>query len=339
MSFLSALVLLLSSLFAGQSEGQMPPISVIDFYGLRMVSEAQARQALRIKEGDTPPESTLAARLRLEALPGVTQARLEFVCCNKGKTTLYVGLAEKGSPAMEFRPAPTGSVRLYADVLQAGAAFDKAFSEAMQLGDMAEDEGDGQSMMRYPPARAAQQQFVKLAAIHQAQLRDVLRNSADPAQRALAAQVLAYVADKKQVVDDLVYAMTDPSDDVRNNAMRALWLIALLQQRSPDLGIHVPAGPFVDLLNSIVWTDRNKASLTLSELTEKRDPETLKMLRERALPALVDMAKWHAMGHAEPALLILGRIGGMSDADIEADCNKDDRQPIISAALKPAATN
>lgn len=345
------LAILITGLFVGltsplfpvisfkQSEHQGPTIGVIDFYGLRTVSEAQARQALRLKEGDAPPESTLPAQLRLEAIPGVLQSRMIFVCCNAGKATLYVGVEEKGSPTTQFRAAPFGSAHLYADVLEAGAAYEKAYSEAQQLGDMQEDEMDGDSMMRYAPARAVQQQFVKLAALHLAQLRDVLRTGANADQRALAARVLGYAPDKKEVVSDLVYGMSDPSEDVRNNSTRSLWLIGMLAQRKPELGIQVPAQPFVALLNSIVWRDRNKASLALTELTDKRDPAILAALREHALPALVDMARWKAMAHAQSALFLLGRIGGLTDEEIQKDCDKDDRKTIIAAALKPVKTN
>jgi hypothetical protein len=339
MTCLALLALLFSGLFSGQSGSGLPPISVIDFYGLRTISESQAREALRIKEGDLPPDSPLVARLRLQALPGIVEARLIFVCCDAGKTTLYVGIQEKGTPALVFRPAPSGSIRLYNDVLEAGAAFEKAYSDAAQLGELAEDELEGDSMMRYPPARTVQKQFVKLAALHQSQLRDVLRNSANAEQRALAAQVLGYAADKRDVVSDLAYGMGDPDEEVRNNSTRALWLIALLAQRSPELGIEVPFQPFVDLLNSIVWADRNKASLALSDLTDKRDPAILSAIREHALPALVDMARWKAMAHAQPALFLLGRIGGVSEEEIQADCNRGDRKALISAALQPVKTN
>jgi HEAT repeat protein len=45
-------------------------------------------------------------------------------------------------------------------------------------------------------------------------------------QRALAAQVLGYASDKRAVLDDLLGAMHDQSDEVHNNAMRALLVFA-----------------------------------------------------------------------------------------------------------------
>jgi hypothetical protein len=331
------LTLALTMLFSGQSGFQMPAIQTIDFYGLRTVSEAQVRQALKLKEGDVPPESPVPAQLRLEAITGVAQARLNFVCCEKGKTTLYVGIQEKGATGLEFRAAPMGSVRLPFDVSPAGQAFEQAFAMAMSAGDRVDDQSEGHSLMHFPEARAAQKKFISLAALHPAILKDVLRNSADANQRALAAMVLSYAADKRDVVPDLIYGTRDPDDGVRNNCTRALWIIAKFAQRRPDLGIQVSAATFIDLLNSIVWTDRNKSSYALLETTDKRDPAVLAEIRAMALPSLVEMARWKAIGHAQPAIFLLGRIGGMSEDDIQAAIDRGDRQAVISAGVKAAA--
>jgi hypothetical protein len=58
-------------------------------------------------------------------------------------------------------------------------------------------------------------------------------------QRALAAQVLGYVSDKQAVVGDLVQAMSDPFDDVRNNAMRAL--LVFVEDQNGNHGKHIYA--------------------------------------------------------------------------------------------------
>src|SRR5262249_29961629 len=75
-------------------------IGIIDFYGLRHVSEAQARAALTVKEGDTvvigdgPPAFVAESKRRLSALPGVVNAYLNVVCCDGGAGILYVGIDE-----------------------------------------------------------------------------------------------------------------------------------------------------------------------------------------------------------------------------------------------------
>jgi hypothetical protein len=321
----------------GQSDSQLPAIQTIDFYGLRTVSAGQVRKALQIKEGDAPPESPLPAQLRVEAIPRVIHARLNFVCCEKGKTTLYVGIQEQDVPELTFRPAPTGSVRLPFDVLPAGQAFQQAYTMALEAGDHAEDQSEGHSLMHFPEARAVQKKFIALAALHPAILHDVLRNSADANQRALAAMILSYTADKRDVTADLIYGTHDPDDQVRSNCIRALWIIAKFAQRKPELGIQVPPTVFIDLLNSLVWTDRNKSSNALLEITFTRDPAVLAEIRSKALPSLIEMARWKAIAHAQASLFLLGRIGGMSEDDIQAAIDRNDREAVISAGLKAAA--
>jgi hypothetical protein len=42
----------------------------------------------------------------------------------------------------------------------------------------------------------------------------------------------------------------------------------------------------------------------------------LEQLRTEALDPLLEMARWRSLGHAEAALLILGRIAGMDEDTI-----------------------
>lgn len=245
---------------------------------------------------------------------------------------LYVGVEEEGAPALHFRAAPTDSVPLPEDIVHAGETFAAAFDSALAHQDFAEDDSAGHQLMHYPAAREAELAFIPLAARYARQLRDVLRRSADAEARALAVQILAYTADKRSILADLAYAMDDPDAGVRNNAMRALGLIAGLASRRPDLHIAVPFAPFVDLLNSPVWTDRNKASFALLALSASRDSSLFARLRANALPALFDMARWRNPGHAAPACIILGRLGGMSDQEIQDAWVSGDRERFVRAA-------
>ena len=128
--------------------------------------------------------------------------------------------------------------------------------------------------------------------------------------------------------------MDDPDESVRNNATRALAVIAQLASGSPELKIRVPAKPFVSLLNSPVWTDRNKASMALMALSTSRDRELIASLREQALPSLIEMARWKSEGHAFAAFALLGRIGGLSEDAIHTLWSRGDREAVIDTALK-----
>src|SRR5215217_4490443 len=77
-SVLSILLLLPWLPLAAQ---QMPPLGIIDFYGLRTLPESTVRRTLGIREGDPVPDSAGPATRRLRALPGVADARLNLVCC------------------------------------------------------------------------------------------------------------------------------------------------------------------------------------------------------------------------------------------------------------------
>ncbi len=328
------------------SEDQIPPIGVIDFYGLRSLSAAQARQALEIKEGDEIPPSDDAvhkfqqdAQRRLQALPSVEKARLNFVCCDNGKMILYVGIAVKGAPSLTFRPTPQGKVRLPQEIVKAGADFQAAFAVAVNKGDFAEASLQGYSLFHDPGVRKVQQRFPNLADRYAAILRKVLHHSSDAGERAVAAQIIAYRADRQAAVRDLVQAIHDPDGEVRNNAMRALWLMAGFAQKHPEARLNIPAQPFVEMLNSLDWTDRNKSSLALLAVDGNARPQLLKLLRERTLPSLTDMARWKVHGHSDPACTILGRIGNLPEADIEKECSGTNREAVISAAQKSSETH
>jgi hypothetical protein len=328
------LILIPFILLAGSANAQNQRIGIIDFYGLRSVSEQQARDALQIKEGDRVPDSPEQIQRRLQALPNVDQALLGFVCCEAGKTLLYVGIKEKGARSLKFHSAPSGSIRLPETIVRAGDAFFDALTRAIEKGDVGEDESQGHALGSYPEVRAIQERFITFAAQDFKLLRDVLRKSGDAHHRALAAQVIAYAANKRAVVPGLVYGMNDPDDGVRNSSMRALALIADFAQRHPKERIDVPVRPFIEMLNSIVWTDRNKSSLALYKLTEKRDPVILAELRKRALPSLIEMARWKSFGHAYPPFAILGRVENLSEDEIQKYWDDGNREGLIDRASR-----
>ena len=326
--------LLTSLILSTPALAQTAEIGAIDFYGARATPIARLREALKIKENDsiTPELGQLVNRL--QAVPGVQRAAIDAVCCEGGKTTLYVGIEESDTAALVFSPPPTGTIELPEVIIRGYRDFETAFEGAIRAGDFAEDDSQGHSLMHFPAARAAQERFVAIASEHRARLTGVLHQSANREHRAIAAQVLAYSPDKKEIVDDLIRATRDPYTGVRNNAVRALALIARFGRQHPDRGIVVPAQPLVDLLNSLVWTDRNKASLALMQISEAREPELLAILKARALRSLIEMARWKAAGHAFAPFVILGRIAGHPDGRIFSAWEAGRREEIIQAAQR-----
>jgi hypothetical protein len=311
-----------------------PPIGLVEIYGLRHVAEAPVRQAVGLEAGDAFPENDKEIIARIQRVPGVVEARLNGVCCNEGRMVLFVGIREAGTPALVFNPAPHGDVRLPDDIVKTGAEFEQAFVAAVTGGDAEEDRSRGYSLMKNPATRAIQERFPAFAARDLSLLQTVLRESGDASQRALAAQVIAYAPDKAAVAGDLAAAMRDPSSEVRNNAMRALALFAQYAQENPSSHLSVPAAPFVELLNSIDWSDRNKASAALLQLTVGRDPALLNDLRSRALDSLIEMARWKSEGHAYMPFFILGRVAGMKEEDIAATWERKDAEAVVKTAMQ-----
>jgi HEAT repeats/POTRA domain, FtsQ-type len=332
MSWLIFLALLLHA----SQDPQFPPIGIIDLYGLRNISERQVREALQIKEGDPSSVETKEAERKLESLPGVAEAQISLVCCDAGKAVLFVGIREKGTPSLQFRPAPQGKVRLPQDVVQAGDDIQKALSAAVTKGNSGEDDSLGHALANDPSARALQERFVTFAARDLKLLRDVLRHSADAEHRALAAQVIAYTANKQAIVSDLIEAMRDPAEGVRNNATRALAVMAVAARQTTRQPIKIAVRPFIDMLNSTEWTDRNKSSWALLRLTDKRDPAVLSEIHQKALPSLIEMARWKSSGHAYASFFLLGRVAGLPEDDITAAWERSDRLSFIETAIKRA---
>jgi hypothetical protein len=331
------LCILLAAALAARA--QTPSVGVIDFYGLRKATEAQVRSALQLREGDPLPKSKGDVEESLESVRNVVRARLEAVCCQEGKAILYVGVEERGAPHFDYNPAPSGDVRVPEEVHLVYAQFLGAVNRAARSSETTESLSEGHSLLSDPVSREYQLRFVPLADKHFAMLKDALRNSSEAEHRAMAAYVLGYTRNKRAVVADLQAALRDPDDTVRNNAMRALGAIAVLAalQRpgiDPEDRITVQPTWFVEMLDSLIWTDRQTALNVLVTLTERRDASVVSHLRERSLPSLVEMARWKHLAHALPAFILVGRIGGLPENAIETAWSGGRREEVIKQVLQ-----
>lgn len=313
-------------------EDEGPRIGVIDFYGLRTVPEEKIRRALGVHEGGPLPSSKNDTELRLEGLPGIVVARLQAVCCENGKAILYVGIEEKGSPHFAHREPPVDPVLLPGEIHDTYALFLAALNDAVAEEEVEEDLTQGHALMKYAPARAHQERFVELAGKHLDVIRDVLRNSFNEEHRAIAAYVIGYAAAKKDVVPDLLYALRDPDETVRNNAMRSLAAFEVLAKTKPTAGIEIPPTWLIEMVNSVIWTDRATAAVSLVNLTEHGNAEVLAQLRTRSLDALLDMARWKHLPHALPAYILLGRMLGLPEEEIQRNWTSQERLSLVERA-------
>ncbi len=309
-----------------------PRVGLVEVYGTRKVSPEKIKAALKAKPGDPMP-SRLDAEDRIDKVSGVVVSRVEAACCDGNNMVLYVGIEERDTPHIDYHATPTGDTALPADLFTAYRTFLDEVAGSIRGRNADEDLTQGYSLMEDPECRRLQQSFVPAVAANLALVDRVLRESADPEQRAAAAYLLQYGPREpraiKTIVDGLQYGLRDVDDNVRENAMRALKAVAVGAKLHPEQQIRLEPTWFVELMNSVVWSDRRDATRALVNLTENRDPDTLALLRERALPSVVEMARWHDMTAALPAFILAGRLAGLDDAAIKTAWVNGDREAVL----------
>src|SRR3954453_16235924 len=180
--------------------------------------------------------------------------------------------------------------------------------------------------MDNPQARAYLERFIPFATDHLEELRSVLRNGSEPDQRAIAAAVLGYAPKKQDVVNDLQFAVQDPDESVRTNAIRSLNAFAVA-------GIKVSATWFLELLNSVVLGDRMEWVRALLTLPDRGGGDVLQQVKDRSLAALAEMARWKAPRYALPPFLLLARAAGLTDQQAQQSWQKGEREAVIEKAI------
>ena len=326
-SFLAILVLIINS---NALWGQPNQIGIINFYGT-ISNDAELRKCLpfitndtvRFLTGSAYPKAKKAIVDCLLSQPMIKQADISFICCDEkeGKWIVFVGVDTKSKEISQS--TKTSDIKLPAEIKDTYDSLMNLVRVAVEIGEATENDSSGHALMNYLPARQLEEKFITYADKNLSLLREVLGHSKHAEQRQVAAAVIAYYHDKTEIINDLLEAVTDPNEHVRNNAVRAIGIIANYSQRKPDLKIEIPADPFIGMINSISWTDRNKSSLVLLSLTNSRDKQLLKQLKQQALKPILDMAKWKSNGHSMPGYIMLGRIAGWSDKEIMDGANSN----------------
>ncbi len=304
-----------------------PVIGTVDYYGLRKIPLTTVQKALGVREGNLLPLSKGDVELRLDEIPGVVESHLQAVCCENGKVTLYVGIEERGAAHFDLHEEPDGSEMLPQEIDLAYRRFVDASDNASRQGLTRDDLTKGYARSEDQFVRAIQDMFPALVKENLPIVRSVLRNSEDEGQRATAAYVIGYAPDPKTVVNDLQYALRDADPGVRINAAHSLVALAVA-------GVKVEATWFIEMLNSLSWTDRTRALAALEILTDSQSAAVLDQIRMRALPAVVEMARWKTLEHALPAFLLLGRMAGLPEQQVKDAWARGDRESVIAQALK-----
>ncbi|HWF48667.1 MAG TPA: hypothetical protein VG168_16785 [Bryobacteraceae bacterium] len=335
----SAPFALLALALVASADDLTPRVGVIEIYGARKVSLKKIKSTLGFTGGDLMPPSRGNIEDRLDKIPGVVASRLEASCCDDRKLTVYVGIEEPGNRHFVFHKPPTGSVTFPEAVVGQYHDFLDAVSASLRRGKVDEDLTNGYSLMADPDCRDHQRYFLAYASDSLPTIEDVIHHSADGEQRTMAAYLLQYAPHgphtTADILDDLQYALLDAEDSVRETAMQSLRAILVGGRLHPEEHIRIEPTWLIELMNSVVWTDRRDASEALVNLTDKHDQATLDLLRERALDSVVEMARWHDLKHALPGFILAGRMAGLSEQQIQDAWISGNREAVLEKALYP----
>jgi beta-lactamase class A len=318
---------------------QQPPIPVgaIDFYGYGGIDVDKLRGTLPVHVGDTftsyEAERAMSPKIK-EAILKVT-GRPAVAVANvavEGQYLIYIGLSGTTMKKFPLNPQPQGSVKLPQQLVDVYNKQMELLPKAIAAGE-SEDDSNGYDLSSFPELHGKQLEMRQLALQHGELIRDVLKNASDAQQRIVASDALGYAKQDRAQIEGLVLACHDSIGLVRNNATRALGVLASAHAKA---SFEIPAEPFIEMLSSESWTDRNKAGFLLEAITASRNPKVLAELRSEALEPLIEMAKWHASGHAGVYRIILGRIGGIDEARLQEMTEKSDQVEALVAAARNA---
>ena len=237
----------------------------IDFFGYKGLDLAAVRAALPVHEGDTfPPPKVKSDELKRQVARAIREVigrdptDVAFVCCDaKQNWMAYIGLPGESYQALVFNPVPTGDVRLPKDAVTRRDDMDNALERAVMNGHSSEDHSEGYALTDDPKARKAELATRDYALQHEDLLFQVLASSSDARHRAIAARILGYGRQFDGQTDALVHASLDADDGVRNDAVRALWVLA---DGKPAVAHGIPLAPFIRLLRSGAWSKRYKVT-------------------------------------------------------------------------------
>jgi hypothetical protein len=330
-------LLILLVLTGSLQQPQQYRIGSIDFFGTANVDVAQIQAALPIHPGDQLTEEQLStgqgkAQLLVTKTLGHKATDVNLVCCDAGGSwMIYIGLGGSNTTPVSILPAPTGQTCLPEPALQLYREVLGAYTRAVEAGNNGEDDSQGYALSNDPETRKIQLQIRKYAVANEPTVMQALQSCGKNEDREAASIILGYAMQSKEQIAALVQATRDPDGGTRNNSLRAL---SVMTAAKSSAAAAIPAAPFIEMLNSGTWTDRNKSGFLLYKLSASRDPNLLRLIQAQAMPSLIEMARWKNPGHAAYYRVILGRIAGIQEDQIQKLIDSGKVEEIIAAAKK-----
>lgn len=302
-------LLLIITLASGAHTQDKPKlIGEIEFFGLSANDPNNIRAALPFHERDEFSSEKFGAQIEqaaatIKQLTGHSPTDLNATCCDdQGNWIVFIGLSGK---TFRYHDPPQGKVGLPEKILELYDRFMESNMKDVQQGAGAEDRSQGYALSASPPLRAIQLEMRAYAVDHAALVLQVLATAADDRQRIAAAQLLGYTRQSQAQLAALVSAHRDANPTVRNNATRALLVLAA---SSPRVASRIPVADFIEQLLSGTWTDLNKASgLIYSIISHEHAKIPVALRRPEVRERLAEMAAWRT-GHGQAAREILRRL-------------------------------
>jgi hypothetical protein len=289
-------------------------VGTIDFYGCRGIDVEAVRRALPFHTGDPYTAQTKPqARETVQRVVGRPATDVEAICCDQnGDRSVFIGLPGESSKRFPYQPTPTGAIRLAKELWDLEKQIETAKHAAVSAGRAEEDRSEGYALSKDQEVRALELKLRAYVLQHEKEVYAILESSSDNKHREYAANALGYGRQSPQQITALLRASSDSNDGVRDEAVRALGCLT----EKPEMRALISPDLFVGMMNSGVWTDRNKASVLLAALTESRDRKLMARLRAEAIDAIIEMARWHDEGHALTGVWIFAHLAGASDEKV-----------------------
>jgi len=311
-------------------------IGHIEFFGHKGLDVARVRELLPVGEGDNYSDRTKSlVRQAVAKAIAKEPTDVAVICCDEqGSRLLFIGLPGTSYKSFSYHPDPRREDRLSPEILDLYGRLDPALEAAVRKGGDAAEEDDsrGYALIKDPTARALQLAVREWALQHEPELLRVLEFSSAAEHRRVAGDALGYARQSRDQILALACAARDPDVGVRNNVTRAL---GVLVRSDSGLASYIQPDTFVEMLNSGMWEDRNKATGLLAQLTASRNPALLAKIRSVALDSLVEMASWRRPSHAGFARMVLGRIAGLSEDQLQDLAWNGPVETILDAVGRP----
>jgi hypothetical protein len=227
-----------------------------------------------------------------------------------------IDVVEKADAArrMPFRAAPARELHDPDGLLAAWGEFTNKFFElalaGRQVHGTAADCPVLHCLGRYtePELTPYVERFDVGAREHEDALYAVAAESRNEMYRANALLVLAHANDAERLLPVLGRAIYDPSESVRNDAMRALLYMA---QKDPSR--DYPLDSLLTAFDFPAASDRNKAGWTLVELA--RSPRYRDRIRAEAVPVALKLLRLEQPVNHGPAYELLKLVSGETFGD------------------------